>query len=55
MAEAKKVKARVLVACALGQPNDVVEIDSADVKSLADVVDADPKAVAYAETLATEK
>ena len=55
MAEAKKVKARVLTACELGQPNDVVEIDSADVKSLADVVDTDPKAVAYAETLATEK
>lgn len=55
MAEAKKVKARVLAACALGQPNDVVEIDPADVKSLAEVVDADPKAVAYAETLATEK
>ena len=55
MAEAKKVKARVLAACELGQPNDVVEIDASEVKSLADVVDADPKAVAYAESLATEQ
>jgi hypothetical protein len=54
MAEAKKVKVRVLVACELGKCNDVVEIDAADVKSLAGTVDADPKAVAYAESLATE-
>ena len=55
MAEAKKIKARVLTACALGQPNDVVEIDASEAKSLGDVVDIDPKAVAYAESLATEK
>jgi len=55
MAEAKKIKARVLTACELGQPNDVVEIDAAEAKSLGDVVDTDPKAVAYAESLATEQ
>jgi len=55
MAEAKKVKARVLTACELGQPNDVVEIDASQAKALADVVDTDPKAVAYAETLAAEQ
>jgi len=52
MAEAKKVKARVLVGCALGECNDIVEIDAADVKSLAGQVDTDPAAVAYAESLA---
>ena len=55
MADAKKIKGRVLTACALGQPNDVVEIDAAEAKALADVVDTDPKAVAYAETLAAEQ
>lgn len=54
MADAKKVKVRVLVACALGKCDDVVEIDAADVKALAGTVDADPKAVAYAESLVTE-
>lgn len=52
MAEAKKKKARVLVACALGQPNDVVEVDATQEKCLADVVDTSPEAVAYAESLA---
>lgn len=52
MAEAKKVKVRVLVDGPLGKCNDVVEIDAADVKALVGTVDADPKAVAYAETLA---
>ena len=54
MADAKKVKVRILTACALGECNDVVEIDAADVKALAGTVDADPKAVAYAESLDTE-
>lgn len=52
MAEAKKVKARVLVEGAFGKPNDIVEIDSAQAKDLVGVVDADPAAVAYAESLA---
>ncbi|MDN4038651.1 hypothetical protein [Massilia sp. YIM B02443] len=52
MAEAKKKKARVLVACEFGQPNDVVEIDAAQEKGLVDVIDASPEAVAYAESLA---
>lgn len=51
MAEAKKVKVRVLVNCEHGTPNNVVEIDAALVKSLAGVVDPDPAAVAYAESL----
>lgn len=51
MADAKKVKARVLVSCEHGAPNDVVEIDAAAVKSLEGVVDATPAAVAYAESL----
>jgi hypothetical protein len=55
MAEAKKIKARVLTACALGQPNDVVEIDVSEAKALVDLVDTDPKAVAYAETLTAEQ
>lgn len=52
--EVKKVKARVLVDCAHGKPNDVVEIDESQVASLAGVVDAHPDAVAYAESLKTE-
>jgi len=52
MAEAKKIKARVLTVCALGQPNDVVEIDASEAKALVDLVDTDAKAVAYAESLA---
>lgn len=55
MAEAKKVKVRVLVACDYGQPNDVVEIDAAEAKGLEGVVDTDPAAVAYAESLAVAK
>lgn len=51
MAEPKKVKARVLVACDLGAPNDVVEIDADQAKSLENVVDTAPAAVKYAESL----
>lgn len=50
--DVKKVKARVLVECDLGKCNDVVEIDAKQVKALAGTVDADPDAVAYAESLA---
>ncbi|SFM63770.1 hypothetical protein [Rugamonas rubra] len=45
------VKARVLVVCDYGTCNDVIEIDAELVDSLAGVVDTDPAAVAYAETL----
>ena len=51
MADAKRVKARVLVNCDLGKPNDVVEIDADQVKSLEGVVDTAPAAVKYAESL----
>ena len=46
------VKARVLVACDYGMPNDVIEIDSALAETLAGTVDTDATAVAYAESLA---
>jgi len=49
--EVKMVKARVLVDGAYGKCDDVVEIDAAQVKALAGVVDTDPAAVAYAESL----
>jgi hypothetical protein len=49
--EAKKLKARVLVDGAYGKCDDVVEIDEKEVKALAGVVDTDPAAVAYAESL----
>lgn len=52
MAEAQKVKVRVLVDGPYGKCNDVVEIDAKLVKSLAGAVDADPEAVAYAESIA---
>jgi hypothetical protein len=47
-----KVKARVLVDCAIGRCNEVVEVEEAQLVSLAGQVDADPSAVAYAESLA---
>jgi hypothetical protein len=46
-----QVKARVLVQCLYGKPDDVIQIDSALVESLAGVIDASPDAVAYAESL----
>jgi hypothetical protein len=46
-----KVKARVLRDCVYGAPDDVVEIDSGLLGSLAGVVDTDPAAVEYAESL----
>lgn len=54
MAEAKKVKARVLIDCVHGKCNDVVEIEAAQVKALEGVVDTDPAAVAYAESTASK-
>lgn len=55
MAEAQKLKARVLADCELGKCNDVVEVDPKQVKALAGLVDTDPEAVAYAESLAAGK
>lgn len=46
-----QVKARVLVECEHGKPNDVIEIDAALIESLDGVVDTSPEAVAYAESL----
>lgn len=48
---AKTVKARVLVACEHGAPNDVIEIDAELAKSLEGVIDTAPAAVKYAESL----
>lgn len=48
------VKARVLAASSYGQPNDVIEIDAQLAKTLPDVVDTSPEAVAYAESLAAQ-
>lgn len=47
----KRVMARVLVACVYGEPNDVVELDADLVVGLAGIVDADPTAVEFAESL----
>lgn len=51
MAEAKQIKVRILASCEHGAPNDVVELPAAEVKALAGVVDPDPAAVTYAESL----
>ncbi len=45
------VKARVLAACAYGQPDDVIELDAELAKTLEGVVDTAPAAVEYAESL----
>lgn len=45
------VKARVLVSCAYGEPNDIVELDDELAESLGDVLDTSPAAVAYAESI----
>jgi hypothetical protein len=51
MAEAKKIKARVLVACEFGKPDDVAQLEPAQIKANPGLVDTDPAAVAYAESL----
>lgn len=48
---AKTVKARVLRDCVYGKCDDVVEIDASLIESLHGVVDANPAAVSYAESL----
>lgn len=45
------VKARVLVSCPYGEPNDVVELEEQLAATLGAVVDMDPAAVAYAESI----
>ncbi len=47
----RTVRARVLVQCALGAPNDVVEVDANLAETMGNVIDTDPAAVAYAESL----
>ena len=49
-AESGEVKARVLIGCVYGQCDDVVVVESALLESLTGVLDADPEAVAYAES-----
>lgn len=48
----KKVKARVLVDCSYGKPNEVITVTADEAKQHAGVLDASPAAVAYAESLA---
>ena len=47
------IKARVLMACSFGQPDDVIELpaDEAQAGQAAGELDPDPAAVAYAESL----
>ncbi|OHV96599.1 hypothetical protein AKG95_17955 [Janthinobacterium lividum] len=45
------VKARILVSCAYGEPNDVVELGVDLAASLVGTVDTDPAAVDYAVSL----
>lgn len=45
------VKGRILRACVYGQCDDVVEVDASLVEQLAGIIDTDPAAVAYAESL----
>lgn len=46
-----QVKARVLVDCHLGKIDEVVTLEATEVAQCAGLVDADPAAVAYAESL----
>lgn len=50
-AEEGKVKVRVLTQCGYGNANDVVVITETEAKNAVGLVDADPDAVAYAESL----
>lgn len=53
----KRAKVRLLVDSALGNANDVVEVDSGEIKSLEKdgIADSDKAAVAYALTLEQNK
>ena len=44
-------KVRVLVACSVGQPNDVIELSEAEIDALDGEIDPNPAAVEYAESL----
>lgn len=46
-----KVKARVLMDCAFGKVDDVVEVTEAEAAASTSQLDAHPDAVAYAESL----
>ena len=48
------IKARLLVDCDLGKCNDVVLISIAVAEAMASIIDIDPAAVEYAESLAKE-
>lgn len=56
-AKVKTIKARVLTACAYGQPNDVAEIPADQVKAAEKdgLIDTDKAAVAYAAGLDQNK
>jgi hypothetical protein len=45
------VEARVLIACAAGEPNDVVLVNADELAAVGELVDTDPAAVAYAKSL----
>ena len=47
----KTVKARVLLDCQFGKCNQVVEVDVKELAGAVGMLDPDPSAVAYAETL----
>ncbi|MQA39028.1 hypothetical protein [Rugamonas aquatica] len=49
-----EVKARVLIDCDLGKCNEVVLVDAALAETMGDLIDTDPAAVAYAESIAKE-
>lgn len=55
MADAKKVKARVLVDSAFGKADDVVEVTESDAKANAHELDVNKDAVAYAEKVQAAK
>lgn len=48
------VRGRVLLECAYGKPNDVVDVAVDLISSLVGVIDTDPDAVAYADSLKKE-
>ncbi|CAN7738755.1 hypothetical protein [Duganella sp. LjRoot269] len=52
--QAVTVRARVLVSCAYGNCNDVIDIDQALAETLAGQLDTNPAAVEYAESLVKE-
>lgn len=48
------VKGRVLAHCALGKPNDVIDIEVALAATMTDLVDTNAEAVAYAMSINKE-